>query len=54
VSEARQYEEQLRQGGLLISAHSDDAMQRSRAKELFERAGMDVIMMSVEERPELF
>jgi hypothetical protein len=37
--EARKYEGALKSGGSLISVHSDNSAETSRAKEIFERAG---------------
>jgi hypothetical protein len=41
--EAKRYEGKLREGGTLISVHTDDAEERSRAKDIFERAGAEDI-----------
>ena len=35
--EAKQYESKVKGGNVLISVHTDDSTQRSRAKEIFER-----------------
>ncbi|MFO1520024.1 MAG: hypothetical protein U1F57_10235 [bacterium] len=37
--EAKLYEGKIKEGGILISVHTDDAEQRKQAKEIFERAG---------------
>lgn len=37
--EAKQYEAKLRDGNILISVHTEDADERDRAKEIFEREG---------------
>jgi hypothetical protein len=37
--EAKQYEGKIREGNILLSVHTDDADERKRAKEIFERAG---------------
>ena len=37
--EAKRYEGKVKGGNILISAHTDDAAERSRAREIFERAG---------------
>lgn len=41
--EAKRYEGKIREGNILISVHTDDSTQRSRAKEIFERAGAEDI-----------
>jgi hypothetical protein len=41
--EAKRYEGKLKEGNILISVHTEDAQQRSRAKEIFEWAGADDI-----------
>ena len=41
--EAKRYEGRIKDGNLLISAHSEDSEETSRAKEIFERAGADDI-----------
>lgn len=46
---AKLYEGKLKTGNILISVHTDDAKQRSRAKEIFERAGAEDIAMTGEE-----
>ena len=47
--EAKQYEAKLRSGNILISVHTDDADQRRRAKEIFERHRAHDIATSGEE-----
>jgi hypothetical protein len=47
--EAKLYEGKLKAGNVLISVHTDDAAQRNRAKEIFERAGAEDIAMTAEE-----
>src|SRR5499426_4073467 len=37
--EAKQYEGKLKKGNILISVHTDDRTERSRAKEILDRAG---------------
>ena len=37
--EAKQYEKKIRDGNILISVHTDDSEERSRAKEILEREG---------------
>ena len=39
--EAKRYEGKVKDGGILISVHTDDRDQAKRAKELFERCGAD-------------
>ena len=46
--EAKRYEGKLREGGILISVHAEDAKQRARAKDLFELAGADDISSTSE------
>ena len=41
--EAKRYEGKVRDGNILISVHTDDANERSRAKEIFKRAGAEDI-----------
>ena len=41
--EAKRYEGKIREGNSLISVHTDDSNERSRAKAIFERAGADDI-----------
>ena len=46
--EAKRYEGKVRDGNILISVHTDDADERSRAKDIFKRAGADDISSSGE------
>jgi hypothetical protein len=41
--EAKRYDAKVRDGNILISVHTNDAKQRSAAKDIFERAGADDI-----------
>ena len=41
--EAKRYEGRIREGNYLISVHTEDSNQRSKAKEIFERAGAEDI-----------
>ena len=41
--EAKRYEGRIKEGNYLISVHTDDSSQRSKAKEIFERAGAEDI-----------
>ena len=47
--EAKQYEGKIRGGNILISVHSEDSEERSRAKEIFERLGAHDIAYTGEE-----
>jgi hypothetical protein len=47
--EAKQYEGKIRGGNILISVHSEDSEERSRAKEIFERLGAHDISYTGEE-----
>jgi hypothetical protein len=47
--EAKRYESRVKEGGVLISVHSDNAEETRRAKEIFERAGAEGIASSGEE-----
>lgn len=49
--EAKQYEGKLREGNALISVHTEDSDERSRAKEIFKRANADDIASSAEASP---
>jgi len=46
--EAKRYEGKVRSGNILISVHTDDGVQRDRAKKVFERAGAEDIGSSGE------
>jgi hypothetical protein len=47
--EAKQYEDRIRSGNILISVHAEDGAERSRAKEIFERHQASDISSSGEE-----
>jgi hypothetical protein len=47
--EAKQYAERLQSGNILISVHTEDASERSRAKEIFEHHNASDISSSGEE-----
>ena len=49
--EAKRYEGRIREGNYLISVHSEDSTQTSRAKEIFERAGAEDISSAGEASP---
>ncbi|MDB6060320.1 MAG: hypothetical protein JWM78_423 [Verrucomicrobiaceae bacterium] len=46
--EAKRYEEKIRSGNILISVHTEDSKERSRAKDIFKEAGADDITSSAE------
>ena len=46
--EAKRYEEKIRSGNILISVHTEDSAQRSRAKDIFKEVGADDISSSAE------
>ncbi|MDB5809383.1 MAG: hypothetical protein JWN94_1505 [Betaproteobacteria bacterium] len=46
--EAKRYEGKLREGNILISVHTEDTKERSRAKDVFELAGADDISTTAE------
>ena len=48
--EAKMYEGKLRDGGILISVHTEDGKEVDRAKEIFKRAGATDISASSEEK----
>jgi len=48
--EAKQYENKVRDGNILISVHTDDSRERDRAKAIFEHAGADDISSVSEAR----
>jgi hypothetical protein len=48
--EAKRYEGKIREGNVLISVHTDDRAERSRAKEILERAGAEDIADTAEAR----
>ena len=47
--EAKQYEGKIKQGNILMSVHSEDSTETSRAKEIFERNGAHDISSTGEE-----
>jgi hypothetical protein len=47
--EAKQYEGKIKSGNILISVHSEDSTETSRAKEIFERNGVHDISSTGEE-----
>jgi len=47
--EAKRYEGRLKEGNILISAHTEDSNERARAKAIFERAGVEDIATAAEE-----
>jgi hypothetical protein len=47
--EAKQYEGKIKSGNILISVHSEDSRETSRAKEIFERNGVHDISSTGEE-----
>jgi hypothetical protein len=48
--EAKQYEGKIKEGNILISVHSEDGTERSRAKTIFEKAGAEDISSTSEAR----
>lgn len=46
--EAKQYEGRLKRGGALIAVHSDDALERDRARRIFESEGAEGIRTAEE------
>jgi hypothetical protein len=48
--EAKQYEGKIKEGNVLISVHSEDGTERSRAKTIFEKAGAEGISSTSEAR----
>jgi hypothetical protein len=46
--EAKQYDEKIKSGNILISVHTDDGDERSRAKDIFKKAGADDISVAGE------
>ena len=48
--EAKRYEGKIKEGNILISVHTDDSTERSRAKDIFTRAGADDISYTGEAR----
>lgn len=49
--EAKRYEGRIRDGNYLISVHTENSDQRSKAKEIFERAGAEDIATAGEASP---
>jgi hypothetical protein len=49
--EAKRYEGKIREGGALVSVHTDDADERSRVKDIFKRAGAEDIAAAGEASP---
>jgi hypothetical protein len=48
--EAKRYEGKIREGNVLISVHTEDRHERTRVKEIFERAGAEDIADTAEAR----
>jgi hypothetical protein len=48
--EAKRYEGKIREGNILISVHTEDRQERTRAKAIFERAGAEDIADTAEAR----
>ena len=48
--EAKRYEGKIKEGNILISVHTEDRTERSRAKEIFEEAGAEDIADTEEAR----
>ena len=48
--EAKRYEGKVKDGNILISVHTEDSNERSRAKDIFERAGAEDISYTGEAR----
>jgi hypothetical protein len=48
--EAKRYEGKIKEGNILISVHTEDSTERSRAKDIFTRAGADDISYTGEAR----
>ena len=48
--EAKRYEGKIKEGNILISVHTEDSTERSRAKDIFTRAGADDISSTGEAR----
>jgi len=46
--EAKQYEDKLRRGNILIAVHTEDRAEQRKAKEIFERANADEIGAAAE------
>src|SRR5262245_10551385 len=50
--EAKRYEGKIKGGNILISVHTDDGDERTRVKEIFERAGAEDIRTTGEAKPD--
>jgi hypothetical protein len=48
--EAKRYEGKIREGNVLISVHTENSQERTRAKQIFERAGAEDIADTAEAR----
>jgi hypothetical protein len=48
--EAKRYEGKVQSGNILISVHTEDSNERSRAKDIFEKAGAEDISYTGEAR----
>src|ERR671922_1422489 len=48
--EAKRYEGKIREGNMLISVHTEDRAERTRAKQIFEQAGAEDIADTAEAR----
>jgi hypothetical protein len=48
--EAKRYEGKIKEGNVLISVHTDNSTERSRAKQIFEQAGAEDIADTAEAR----
>jgi hypothetical protein len=48
--EAKRYEGKIKEGNILISVHTDDSTERTRAKDIFTRAGAEDISYTGEAR----
>src|SRR5919204_2299504 len=48
--EAKRYEGKIKEGNMLISVHTEDRTERSRAKDIFEQAGAEDISDTAEAR----
>jgi hypothetical protein len=49
--EAKRYEGKLAAGNILLSVHTEDGDERSRAKDIFKRAGAEDIAEAGEAKP---
>jgi outer membrane lipoprotein SlyB len=48
--EAKRYEGRVKEGGILVSVHTEDRNERERAKSIFEAAGADDVSYTEEAR----